>query len=138
MTNVIFRPVTQMHKPNSFKPRANQNENKLDNMVKKSPAYANIKEMDNHFLIRLAIPGFNKSSVEIQLENEILTIQGKQEISHDVKYLKKEFSPSEFNRTFTLPQDINQEDISATFEQGVLSIFIPKAEKAQPKKIEIL
>lgn len=138
MTNVIFRPVSQMHKPKNLKSTPSQYDNKWDNTIKNAPAYANIKEMEDHFLILLSIPGFNKSNVEILLENETLTIKGKQELSQDVKYLRKEFLPSVFNRSFTLPQDINQEEITANFEQGVLSIHIPKGEKAQPKKIEIL
>ncbi|HMR87492.1 MAG TPA: Hsp20/alpha crystallin family protein [Saprospiraceae bacterium] len=138
MTNVMFRPVSQIQRPNHFKSFANPSVGQLPHQVKKSPAFANIKEFDGHFLISLAIPGFNKSNVEIKQEKNILIVQGKQEANNDVKFLKKEFAPTEFTRTFTLPEDVNADAISATFEQGILNITVPKGEKAQPKKIEIL
>jgi len=138
MTNVMFRPVSQIQRPNHFKSFANPSIGQLPHQVKKSPAFANIKEFDGHFLISLAIPGFNKSNVEIKQEKNILIVQGKQEANNDVKFLKKEFAPTEFTRTFTLPEDVNADAISATFEQGILNITVPKGEKAQPKKIEIL
>ena len=138
MTNVMFRPVSQIQRPNHFKSFSNPTIDQMPNQVKKSPAFANIKEFDGHFLISLAIPGFNKSNVEIKQEKNILTVQGKQEANNEVKFLKKEFAPTEFTRTFTLPEDVNTDAISATFEQGILNITVPKGEKAQPKKIEIL
>ena len=134
----MFRPVSQIQRPNHFKSFANPSVGQLPHQVKKSPAFANIKEFDGHFLISLAIPGFNKSNVEIKQEKNILIVQGKQEANNDVKFLKKEFAPTEFTRTFTLPEDVNADAISATFEQGILNITVPKGEKAQPKKIEIL
>ena len=138
MTNVMFRPVSQIQRPNHFKSFSNPTVGQIPNQVKKSPAFANIKEFDGHFLISLAIPGFNKSNVEIKQEKKILSVHGKQEANNDVKFFKKEFAPSEFTRTFTLPEDVNTDAISASFEQGILNITVPKGEKAQPKKIEIL
>lgn len=141
MTNVMFRPVTQNQRPNNFKSCANHprtTAGQMPNQVMKSPAFANIKEFDGHFMISLAIPGFNKSNVEIKQEKNILKVRGNQEANNDVKFLKKEFVPTEFTRTFTLPEDVNTDAISATFEQGILNITVPKGEKAQPKKIEIL
>ena len=138
MTNVMFRPVAQIQRPNHFKSFANQAVGQMPHQVKKSPAFANIKEFDGHFLISLAIPGFNKSKIKNKKEKNILTVQGNQEANNDVKFLKKEFAPTEFTRTFTLPEDVNTDAIAATFEQGILNITVPKGEKAQPKKIEIL
>lgn len=135
---VMFRPLSQIQRPNHFKSFANPTVGQMPHQVKKSPAFANIKEFDGHFLISLAIPGFNKSNVEIKQENNILIVQGKQEANNEAKFLKKEFAPTEFTRTFTIPEDVNVDSISATFEQGILNITISKGEKAQPKKIEIL
>lgn len=134
----MFRPLSQIQRPNHFKSFANPTVGQMPHQVKKSPAFANIKEFDGHFLISLAIPGFNKSNVEIKQENNILIVQGKQEANNEAKFLKKEFAPTEFTRTFTIPEDVNVDSISATFEQGILNITISKGEKAQPKKIEIL
>lgn len=134
----MFRPLSQIQRPNHFKSFANPTVGQMPHQVKKSPALANIKEFDGHFLISLAIPGFNKSNVEIKQENNILIVQGKQEANNEAKFLKKEFAPTEFTRTFTIPEDVNVDSISATFEQGILNITISKGEKAQPKKIEIL
>ena len=134
----MFRPLSQIQRPNHFKSFANPTVGQMPHQVKKSPAFANIKEFDGHFLISLAIPGFNKSNVEIKQENNILIVQGKQEANNEAKFLKKEFAQTEFTRTFTIPEDVNVDSISATFEQGILNITISKGEKAQPKKIEIL
>lgn len=136
----MFRPVSQTQRPNMFKSFDNSVEKSSSNFVhqvKKSSVFANIKEFDNHFLISLAIPGFAKSNVEIKQEQNYLIVQGKQDSNTNMKFLKREFASTEFTRTFTLPEDINVDAISATFEQGILNIMVPKGEKTQPKKINI-
>jgi HSP20 family protein len=138
MTNVMFRPVNRIQRPTYFNSFVNPAIGQMQHQTKKSPAFANIKEFDGHFLISLAIPGFDKSNVEIKQEKNILTVLGKQDASDEVKYLKKEFASTEFTRTFTLPENINTDAISATFDQGIININVPKGEKAQPKRIEIL
>ena len=141
MTNVMFRPVTQTQRPNNFKSCTNAVERSAEQMhhqIRKSPAFVNIKEFEGHFLISLAIPGFTKSNVNIKQEKNIITVQGKQETNSDIKFLKREFEVTEFKRSFTLPEDVNYDAISASFENGILNISIPKVEKAQAKQINIL
>ncbi len=137
----MFRPVSQRQRPNSFKSFTNatgQAPSEMTNHDRITPAFVNIKEVDDHFLISLAIPGFTKSDIEIKLDKNILTVQGKQEATNDIKFLKREFITNEFTRSFTLPEDINVDTISATFDQGILNVTVPKGEKIQPKKIEII
>lgn len=138
MTNVIFGPVSNFQKSDSATLSPNRFSGHMTNHTKKSAAFANIVEFENRFVISLAIPGFDKSDVEINMDKNTLTVQGKKETNTDAKYLRREFLPTEFKRSFTLPEEVNHDTIDATYVQGILSIVVSKGEKALPKKIEIL
>ncbi len=100
----------------------------------------NIKEDTDAFFVEVAAPGFEKSDFKIQLNNDLLTIssekQIKDEIKDDEKISKREFSYQSFTRSFTLPELVEDEKISAKYENGILSITIPKKEEAKPKPIK--
>lgn len=103
---------------------------------------ANIKESETGFTIDLAIPGLNKEDFNINLENNRLTVSAKKEENKEEqteKYTRKEFNFSSFSRSFTLPKNINRDEISASYENGILALSIPKLELAekQNKLIEI-
>jgi HSP20 family protein len=96
----------------------------------------NIKEDNDGFAVEMAAPGMNKGDFNIQLDNHVLTISSeKQEESKngDEKYSRREFSYQSFQRSFTLPESADGEKISASYENGILHIGIPKKEEAKPK-----
>lgn len=96
----------------------------------------NIKEDEDGFMVELAAPGMEKSDFAIKLDNNVLTIASdKQEESKkdDEKYARREFSYQSFQRSFTLPDTVDEEKISAYYEKGILHIGIPKKEEAKPK-----
>ncbi len=103
----------------------------------------NIKEDGEGFTVEMAAPGMEKSDFKINLDNNVLTISSvKQEEKKEEqeKYTRREFAYYSFQRSFTLPESANSEKIEATYENGVLSISIPKKEEAktQPaRQIEI-
>ena len=106
----------------------------------------NIKETENSYEVEMAAPGMKKEDFKIELDNNILTISSeKSEESHEddgkEKYSRREFSYQAFQRSFTLPKEVVDEDkIEAHYKEGVLQLTIPKKEKAkqkQPRKIEI-
>ena len=94
----------------------------------------NISEKEDGWQLELAVPGIPKDKIKIQLENHILNIAAEQiEQNVNEKYQRKEFGYVAFNRSFTLPENIKMEGITAKQEDGVLSVFIPKD---TPVKIE--
>ena len=103
----------------------------------------NIAEEDDVFRIDFAIPGMKKSEFNINLDNNILTVKSENEEENEennTNFTRKEFSYSSFQRSFTLPDSANGEEIKAEYENGILQIEIPKREEAKTKpkrKIEI-
>lgn len=102
------------------------------------PAF-NTWETPKNYGIEISIPGFKKENVKISVENHLLVISTKEktekeENSEDkekseaegVRYFHKEFSISNFEHKFGLPEDSNEEEISAKFEDGILNIIVPK------------
>jgi len=100
----------------------------------------NIKENVDAFKVEVAAPGFEKSDFNIELNNDILTISSEKQINNEVKederVTKKEFSYQSFSRSFTLPELVEDDKITAQYEKGILSITIPKKEEAKPKPIK--
>ena len=103
----------------------------------------NVKEHKEDFEIELAVPGFNKKDFEVDIEEEILHISGEKEIEKDEKednYSRKEFSYKSFKRSMMLPTSVDlEQDVKATYKNGVLKIKLLKKEevieKEHPKKI---
>lgn len=96
----------------------------------------NIRENESSYLVELMAPGMKKEDFNIELDNDLLTISSeiKQENNQDDgKYTKREFTYSSFRRSFTLPETIKEEDINASYQDGILKINLPKKEEALPK-----
>jgi HSP20 family molecular chaperone IbpA len=85
------------------------------------------------------MPGVDDKSVDVELEKNILTISGRVENGRvkDYNLLFSEYEVGDYERTFTLSNEIDREKIRATVKQGVLRLELPKAEKVKPKKIAI-
>ena len=100
----------------------------------------NIKENVDAFKVEVAAPGFEKSDFNIELNNDILTISSEKQINNEIKederVTKQEFSYQSFSRSFTLPELVEDDKITAQYEKGILSITIPKREEAKPKPIK--
>jgi HSP20 family protein len=103
----------------------------------------NIVEHDDQFSLELAAPGFDKQDFSINVENNVLIIEGKRESKTPEntaeKFTRREFRVEAFKRTFKLPETVNQEAITAVYTNGILNVGIPKKEEAKPfvKTIEI-
>ncbi len=100
-----------------------------------------IKETDNDLRLDLELPGLRPEDVEITAENGILTIRGEKRSERkegeENRYHLLERSYGTFMRSFTLPQGVDENQIQADFDNGILSIHIPKTALPQPKKIQI-
>ena len=96
----------------------------------------NVKEEEDSFVIEVAAPGMEKDDFDIQLDHNQLTISSEKETEQSEeaeKYTKREFAYSSFQRSFTLPDSANGEKISAKYNNGILTLSIPKREEAKPK-----
>ncbi|MDX1463011.1 MAG: Hsp20/alpha crystallin family protein [Marinirhabdus sp.] len=124
-------------------------ENRLDvpNYEKFSIPAVNISEKSTNFVIEIAIPGIDKENIAIEVEENILKVSSKTSdqtpaedtIEEDVKFTRKEFHYGSFERSFTLPETINVENIDASYNAGILAITLPKMEEknALKKMVEI-
>ncbi|WP_353720701.1 Hsp20/alpha crystallin family protein [Dyadobacter sp. 676] len=121
----------------------NWNQNNFSSTSTTIPA-ANIRETEDHFEVEMASPGMDKKDFNIRLDGNTLTISSTKESNQEDKqenYSRREFSYQSFQRTFVLPKDVVDEDnITAQYENGILRLTIPKREEAKqkgPKLIEI-
>lgn len=100
----------------------------------------NISETDNKYFIEAELPGVKQDEVELKLDNNILTMKGKTEENNEKKernYFMRERYYGSFQRSLTLPNNINEDDINATFKDGILNIEITKKQENSTKKIEV-
>jgi len=97
----------------------------------------NVYEYDDKIGIVAEIPGLNKKQLNVEVEEGILTISGDKHNTFEndgAKVLRKELKQSSFKRSFELGEQLDGDDISANFKDGVLSVSIPKREPVVPKK----
>ncbi len=96
-----------------------------------------IKEVGNNYVIEVDLPGYNKENIQIEMENGYLNVTAKVDNSNDEeeegKYIHKERYYGECSRSFYVGDNITEEDIKASFKNGILTLTLPKEEQ---KKIE--
>jgi HSP20 family protein len=101
---------------------------------------ADVVETETEIRVLVELPGMDPEDVGLDMENNVLTISGEKkeerQQEHETWHLS-ERRYGKFSRSFVLPRDVDQESISAEFEDGVLSVTIPKSEKARRRRIEI-
>ena len=100
----------------------------------------NIKELDTHFEIELAIPGKDKNDFEIEIEDGLLSISSsfnQEDKSDNSKSARIEFDYDSFKRTFSIPDSVDSSKIEATYKGGILKITLSKRDEAlpEPKKL---
>lgn len=112
------------------------------NRIGTSIPAVNIQESDDNFIVAVAVPGKTKEDFNIELDNDVLTISSEEKKENEVKedngrFTRREFSYSSFKRAFSLPETVDGEKISASYNNGVLELKLPKKEEAkvQPKRM---
>lgn len=103
----------------------------------------NIKETKDNFVVEVAAPGMRKEDFKIELDNNVMTISSERSETEGDKdkegnYTRREFSYQSFQRSFTLPNTVQGENVSAQYKDGVLNIVIPKREEAKQKPSRII
>ncbi|SCY11775.1 heat shock protein Hsp20 [Nonlabens sp. Hel1_33_55] len=108
--------------------------------VRTSQPAVNISENDEGFHLEMIIPGFTKEDVAIEVDKDVLTISSEVQEENEERteqFTRKEFVKKSFKRSFNLPETVNQDSIKGSYENGILSIELPKKEEAlpQPKRM---
>lgn len=97
-------------------------------------------ETDDHFVLRADLPGLSESDVDLSLEENVLTLKGERRVEHESKgegFYRVERATGAFSRSLTLPEGVDGDAITATFDKGVLEVRIPKPEQRKPRKLQI-
>ena len=100
-----------------------------------------ILEHNDHFIIRAELPGVSKDGMDVHVEDGVLTLSGERKReagANDGAAFRTERIYGAFARSFTLPTTVDASKVSAAYKDGVLTVTVPKAEAAKPKKVEIL
>jgi len=99
-----------------------------------------ITETKDSIIVRTELPGLTREDVEIDVANGILTIRGEKKVEEEDKgrtWHRREVRYGSFSRSFSLPSDVKSEEAKAAFSDGILTVVLPKEEKAVHRKIEI-
>lgn len=100
----------------------------------------NISESATAYKLELSAPGYNKGDFKIAVEKRALVVSGKhseEKAEKEEKFSRKEFNYGSFQRVFRLPENANENAITATYENGILSLEVPKKEQEQNSSREI-
>ena len=100
---------------------------------------ADIFETDKALTVILEMPGVDKENVDVSVENDILTIEGRIDYSkyEGLQPVYTEYNIGHYVRTFQISSKIQQGEISAELKDGVMTLVLPKAERAKPRKIKV-
>jgi HSP20 family protein len=99
-----------------------------------------IAEDKDRLVLTAELPGFQKDQIQVQLEGGVLTLRGERKFEEEKNgrnYHRVERSYGHFVRSFTLPNDVDRDNVKATFTNGLLEVAIPKREEAKPRQIQI-
>ena len=104
-----------------------------------SPA-VDILERGDEVILKVDLPEVNQNEIDIRTEENTLIVQGERKFikeSSEENYIQIERPYGTFRRTFSIPRAIDQEGIRASYKDGVLRVFLPKKQEAQPKQIVV-
>jgi HSP20 family protein len=110
-----------------------------DSLRRWIPAMDLVEEGD-HYVLRADLPGVDEDQVNVELEDNVLTISGERKSKSEERkegYYRIERASGAFSRSLTLPEGVDPESIRASFEKGVLEVSIPKPEERKPRKVAI-
>src|SRR4030088_2956590 len=109
------------------------------NLTPWAPA-VDIYETEHELVVKADLPEVDPKDLDIRVENNILTIRGERKFQKQVNennYLRIERAYGSFSRSFSLANTVNSEAIKADYQNGVLTLTIPKREEAKPKQIKV-
>jgi HSP20 family protein len=99
-----------------------------------------IMETKDKTILKAELPGFKENQILVRFEDSVLSLEGERKFEKDngdENYHRVERSYGKFVRSFTIPSNVDHEHISAAFDNGVLTVELPKREETKPKQIKI-
>lgn len=99
-----------------------------------------LAESGDEFVLRADLPGLSENDVNIEFEDNVLTVSGERKSEHEERiegYYRLERASGRFSRSLTLPEGVDPEKVQASFDRGVLEVRIPKPEQRKPRKVTI-
>lgn len=99
-----------------------------------------IFETESDITVKAEMPGIDPKHVEVTVTEEGLTIKGEAKTEHEERkrnYYRRELRYGSFQRTVTLPTEVNGSEAKATFRHGILEVTVPKAERVKPKTVKV-
>jgi HSP20 family protein len=97
-------------------------------------------EAEDRYVLKADLPGLSEDDIKIEFEDRALTISGERKSESELKkdgFVRVERAFGSFSRSLTLPQGVDPEAVTASFDRGVLEVSIPKPEQRKPRRIEI-
>ena len=97
-------------------------------------------EKDDKVVIKAELPGLEKKDLSVEINNGVLTLKGERKYDNEVKeenFFRREMSYGKFIRSFTLPAEVDADKIKAEFQNGLLTVEVPKSEAHKPKQIKV-
>ena len=131
--------------------RIDREMNRVMNSFFGSPAYdngydhdfmppVNVRDDDDMVSLTFEVPGMDKGDIKIVVEDNILTVSGEREFTDEKSednFVRAEIRSGSFSRSFTLPDTVDAEKVSADYKNGLLEVKLPKKEEKKPKQIEV-
>ncbi len=99
-----------------------------------------VYEDEHNVTLKVQVPGIDEKDIDIRIENNTLTLHGERKFEKEEKeenFRRVESSYGSFTRSFTLPQTVDAEKVTANYDKGVLKITLPKKAEAKPKQIKV-
>lgn len=97
-------------------------------------------ETDDHYVLSADLPGLSEGDINLEFEGDVLTLSGERKSENAERsegFYRLERATGAFSRSLTLPEGVDPEAVTATFDKGVLEVRIPKPEQRKPKKVAI-
>ena len=104
------------------------------------PSETEVFSKDNHLVYRVALPGIDQKDIDLSVENNVLKIKAERKQPSEVKendWYAKSFRYGRFEQSWTLPDAVNPDEVSAEFKNGLLEIRVPRAKAVISRKIEL-
>jgi HSP20 family protein len=117
-----------------------QDLNKSSDQMAQLPVNVDIREDDNQIIIKADVPGMEQKDININIDNNLLTISGERKFAdaqHQDKYHRVERTYGRFSRSFQLNNSTDVKKITAAYNSGVLEVALPKLEEAKPRAIQV-
>ncbi len=99
-----------------------------------------VYEDEHTVTLKIEVPGIDENDIDVRVENNVLTVHGERKFEKEEKeenFRRVERQYGSFTRTFTLPSTVDAENVSASYDKGILKIALPKKAEAKPKQIKV-